>query len=635
MAGLPLPGSNPTVSRGAASFVPRKLSTAVAVESDDQLPYSSGCDHRLSQQDSRFRKEPIVSTPISTRSSGSGSSVPAEPTSHFATGSTSKTHRHADDDELTLAATTSYLTEPLLPKQHNKTASSWQFPTKNTTSFSNDDPNPLDPVQSWTSTVNALSELYKSLHQIGSRSTSFSSSLRSALLHYNYLSRLQSMYDTILIPRRHTRTLFLLQGREPKTRANLEQLLRITTDLIWLNEKDRQKKRRSSSKPATSVSSLTATVSTGNTSPPHNDTPVPHVYNPADDYHGLRVSEYTVLMNWIGGVTALSSSTDGPTSAKSWIPSPATSTTSRPSPMQLYQHPIALSRPVDQAWAIWEDFVLTGMKPDIVLYTMLMDTLLKAKEFDRADQIWNHMERQGRDSGKGPSRNRPAVAGLGSMESVSRSFKHNSNKPTATARSRTQSESTSLGAVVPNIQTLSVLMERHIQESDIDGVARTYKDLHHTIQTQGQRPIDAVLVNQVLKILVDLGETKAARDIFAEMKVDSQEVQAPASASTNSEYCTNVAPGSSSASFSTTPIHHQTSRRRVSWKRESRKGSAASSSTTTSLMAATGFSIRPTEATYRLMLQVARREMDSDLEDQVLKELRLLSLPNSSSKSSK
>ncbi|KAG0271934.1 hypothetical protein BGZ95_000188, partial [Linnemannia exigua] len=641
MIGLSLPGSNTTVSsRGAASFVPRKLSTAVAIESnndDSNLPlYSSGFDHSRTQLDPRFGREAVATF---SRSSGSGS---LEAGKVDATRWATASPKYHNDDE-SKAPTTAPSTEPSPTPHHTKPpTSSWRFPTKkgSPSYFSDDsDPNPLEPVQSWPSTANALSELYKALRQINSTSTksttgpSSASALRSALLHYNYLSRLQSTYDTILIPRRHTRTLFLLQGREPKTRSNLEQLLRMTTDLIWLNEKDRQKKCQ----PLSSLSKLTSGASTSPISTPARQQSstscdvYPHVYNPADDYHGLRVSEYTVLMNWIGYVTGTLATQSSPTNVSaptnfSSSSSPTVLSTSRPGATQHYQHPIAQSRPVDQAWAIWQDFLLTGMKPDIVLYTMLMDTLLKAKDFDRADQIWNHMLRQDSSTSGGPNHSGGKVSGLETMElSVPRSFNlgtTNTNSATATGFSNTSSStshsspsskrrantssSPKSNVITPNLQTLSVLMQSHIQQQDIDG-------------------------------------THAAREIFAEMRVDGED-SLGAFASEEDEKYTNS--GTTAAStgtpstlgtslLSTPPIHHQTSRRRASWKREIRKkqrpssptfsstpDSEATTTSTTGSGAGTGLSIRPNEATYRLMLQVARREWDSELEEQILKKLQ-------------
>ncbi|KAF9909046.1 hypothetical protein EC991_009107 [Linnemannia zychae] len=654
MAGLSLPGSNPAISsRGAASFVPRKLSTAVAIEpnnDDDESPYSSRSAQPRSQHDPRFGRDPMATS----RSSGSGSFIAGDggPASHPAVIPTVVPSSSDDDDGSTTTKTTTQSKEPSPTQHHTKpSTSSWRFPTTKG-SFShfsgNNPPNPLEPIQTWPSTANALSELYKSLHQINStRKTTAerSSALHQALLNYNYLSRLQSMYDTILIPRRHTRTLFLLQGREPKTRDNLEQLLWITKDLIWLNEKERQKKRRSPSSSAKldSAAGIAVTHSTASTPPtkPASDT-YPHLYNPADDYHGLRVSEYTILMNWIGSVTNTFGTGSSPTDLSPHS-SATTLSTPRSGAPQPYQHPISQSGPVDKAWAIWQDFLLTGMKPDIVLYTMLMDTLLKAKEFGRADQIWNHLQHQDSTSGN----NRGKVVGLEAMESVPRSFNFGgtaTNAATAVGLSNTSSGSSlrskkhsdtsspNVGSVVPNLQTLSVLMQSHIQQSNIEGVTRTYKQLQQTTLSQGQqRPINTVLVNQILKVLIDLGETDAAREIFSNMRADGSGDILGASASSTEK------PTSSTATL-ITPIHHQTSRRRASWKREIRKMQSASETETASSTTATisttgtgkGLSILPNETTFRLMLQVARREMDSELESQVLNDLRrCLSVPSS------
>jgi pentatricopeptide repeat protein len=268
------------------------------------------------------------------------------------------------------------------------------------------------------------------------------------------------------------------------------------------------------------------------------------------------------------------------------------------------------------------------MKPDVVLYTMLMDTLLKAREFDRADQIWNHMQHQ--DSSAGGK-----ITGLGTMESVPRSFSLGristnaantvglSSMSPSSSRPKKHSDTPSPNSdtVTPNLQTLSVLMQSHIRQSDIDGVTRTYKQLHQTTLSRDQQgPINIVLINQILKVLVDLGETDVAREIFAGMQIDGGDVFA--SLASGNEECAN-----SDDSLSATPIHHQTSRRRATWEREIRKklrapDSETVSSTNSTTRTGTGLSIRPNEATCRLMLQVARREKDSKLESQVLKELR-------------
>lgn len=637
MTGFPLPGSNlPVSSRGTASSIPRNLSTAVVIDSNhDPSLYTSRNDHQRSPLETRFRREPVAAI-VPSRSSRPGSVTPGggEAMSHTADRSTSVSPKQDDKDESTQPAKYS------LKRNNVKSSSSWRFPTKSFgTHFSNSDGNdPLEPVQSWTSTANALSELYKSLRHLSSfskSSTAGSSTeaiLHSALVNYNYLSRLQSMYDTILIPRRHTRTLFLLQGREPKTRDNLQQLLRITTDLIWLNEKERQKKRQSASKFASSAAIVPSVDSATN----KDDDVSPRIHNPADGYHGLRVSEYTILMNWIGSVTSTLGTHSSPAvksvTNRSSTPSTATTTARSTTATSRYQHPIALSGPVDQAWAIWNDFLLTGMKPDIVLYTMLMDTLLKAKEFERADQIWNHMQSQG--SSSDATKSSTGAKGSSGNRAV----------PSSYSRKYSEATNSSANVVVPNLQTLSVLLQSHIQESDIDGVARTYKQLHQTtLHREQQRPINTVLVNQILKVLVDLDETKAAKEIFSEMQVDCGDIGAEALGfgSSNEENYTNntnsdAITASAPAVFSM-PIHHQTSRRRASWKRDNRKHPSTSSPSATSPSdtSTRGLSIRPNEATYKLMLQVARREMDFDLENQVLKELRCLSLLSYPSESSR
>ncbi|KAF9931163.1 hypothetical protein FBU30_010699 [Linnemannia zychae] len=534
--------------------------------------------------------------------------------------------------------------ESLNQSNTKQSSSSWSFPTSN-----NFNHNPLEPVQSWTSTANALAELYKSFRELASPPSKANRSviLHRALKHYNYLSRLQSMYDTVLVSRRHTRNLFLLQSREEKTRENLDQLLKITVDLIRLNERDRQKRRSKQSKLGSMSSSGAESSATmvSNNSGQH-----PHVNSPTDKYHGLRLSEYTVLMNWIGSVnnTQLSSpASQMRLTAKSPFSQSSMALTDL---THHYRHPIASSGPVDQVWAIWQDFLLTGMKPDIVLYTMVIDVLLKARDYNRADQVWNHMQCQGLDH---PFENnerknalgvRSGTAELGSIKSMHGISLHDNitraTKLPFSLLSSIKKHSSLLSmnsdatlTITPNLQTLSVLIQPLVQQSNIKGVERLHKTVIPNDQQQ-QRPINTVLVNQILQTLIDLGETTAAREIYAEMRNNSDCSQTEPlnmgdSSNTKRLKDTQSSPSNEGPGLLSNPIHHQTSSRRKTWKRQAQKQFLLSNSAyrpQAPLSPSTGLSIRPNETTYKLMLRVARNEKDLELEDQILKEMQCLSL---------
>ncbi|KAF9277650.1 hypothetical protein BGZ68_009149 [Mortierella alpina] len=359
--------------------------------------------------------------------------------------------------------------------------------------------------------------------------------------------------------RRDVRTLFLLQGRERKTPENLEQLLRLAMDLIWLNEKERQKIRQRKKNPALRLVQDPSS-SAG------------HVHSPADDYHGLRVSEYTVVMNWIGSVNRAvrpGQSLESPLSPHD-----------RPYPLDLHRNAHCISKPggsMDQAWAIWQDFLLTGMKPDVVLYTSLMDMLLKAKDFDRADQIWQHMHHNGVEtSARGrvssPSASSsiaaaaaaaaaPAAAPLtvGIIDPVFKSlnldaaagqsiavntaaptrrkphFLHILDKDSRRRHRQTHSmdgtsASSTSSTAMPNLQTFSVLIKNYAIDRDLKSIVQIYKEIQHQSndrrdavagQQFQQRRANTVLLNQILSVLIDLGETSAAKEIYADMQSSS------------------------------------------------------------------------------------------------------------------
>ncbi|KAF9179026.1 hypothetical protein BGZ51_007286 [Haplosporangium sp. Z 767] len=437
-----------------------------------------------------------------------------------------------------------------------------------------------------------------------------------------------------------------------------------------------------------------------------------HHHSRADDYHGLQVSEYTILMNWIGSVTNLScieesharpgsgsgrlSTLHGDHSDGLGFDGALSSSSTTPDDQQVRQqqsrqhqhlhrrqtlsdphHPIIVADPVERAWAIWQDFLLTGMKPDVVLYTTLIDMLLKANKFAKADQIWNHMHRQtGNTStiaitGTASSRAVPFVDAAdsdivaktlsrGALTSNTdievdreshdkmhqqhlRNLNHNRHRP-----SIYQFKNKNVGGghgnaaggdshvAVPNVQTFSVLMQNHVRNRDLGGMAETYKELQQQPQQNQQRQlqhhhnqqrgVNNVLLNQVLTVLIDLRENKAAREIYAAMKASTSEHEEQR---LTSEGRVNGERVSSYARPLRVPLHHMTHQRRSAWKQGAKGRSLTESavSTTSTAIAGTGSTkvlpsmIQPDETTHRLMLRLARQEQDTDLEDQILDEL--------------
>ncbi|KAI1312220.1 hypothetical protein EDD11_003205 [Mortierella claussenii] len=501
-------------------------------------------------------------------------------------------------------------------------------------------------------------------------------------------------YDTILVPRRDTRTLYLLQGRQPKTPENLEQLLKIAMDLIWLNEKDRRKKRI-----LVSEDKQNGTVNSTSNS---------------KNYHGLRVSEYTILMNWIGSIGKDQRENENRVS-----PSPSSSqgtTANHPDPI-VFGPPSFTAGPADRAWGIWQDFLLTGMKPDVVLYTALMDTLLNAKEYTRADQIWRHMHGQeaplhhldGNDGCDYSSRYSSTALGEPNvqltnmnhvMDTVSKTLSHGAKlSPVDTGRRKSTQESPSLQKddkqhqhqhqhwqqgprIVPNLQTFSVVMQAFVLKRDLQGVAQTYKELIQalspspavaTSSTPVSLPhhVNTVLLNQILRVLVDLGELDAAKEIYAKMREstsgqkcsvrrpawgnryydDDQDDQNGEDKKHHAGGCTSDAvswpphmttapvpalsnPGGSTSStlsaslptLTTSPLHHRSSLRRSVWETRQKwrqefspestlPSSSSSSSTQLRSLSRSSLSIAPNECTHHLILQLARRKRDQELED--------------------
>ncbi|KAF9313268.1 hypothetical protein BG003_005452 [Podila horticola] len=578
------------------------------------------------KRQARFEATPRRSTPPITINSVRHASTAALsiPPLFEDTPTQSSGQCHSAPSPPSLSAATSDPTPPTLTPP----TGSWRFPFQGT---SKPPPKPVSPVQSWSSTSKALSTFYGSLHLARSQpsscrrngSESSSSPLHLAVLNYNYLSRLQGMFDTVLVPRRDTRHLFLMQGREPKTEENLEQLLRIAGDLIWLDQKEKRKRRQWSEGSQDGVEEGVIEENRGAVDVSWSK---PALSKIKEEFHGLRVSEYTVLMNWIGAVA------------------PGSPVTSRKSRMDHQQHKdvnklhskesrsqtptLPLLLPADRAWAIWQDFLRTGMKPDVVMYTALMDRLLKAKQVEQADEIWQHM--------------------LQHQPSLSTTSKHLlnptpiSNKQKDLIRHSTKGKT----SVVPNLQTFSVLMQNHVANRDLEGVVQTYKGLvatsgsgsdpglscsssppskassgHHVTTTntststaihENLSPLtmaNTVLLNQILAALISLGESKAAYDIFAEMQ-STFESGSPSSSSSLSVGPLPPKTGVFSGSSSTTPLHHQSFRRRF-------KGHKMETGTAKDERS-TPPTIQPDIRTYRLMLKLARRERDRELEKEIL-----------------
>ncbi|KAG0037189.1 hypothetical protein BGZ82_002993 [Podila clonocystis] len=525
----------------------------------------------------------------------------------------SRTLQHNQPSPLS-SSTTSDPTLPTPSPTPTQSTGSWRFPFQDTAKPS---PKPVSPVQSWPSTSKALSTFYGSLHLARSPtscrrngSEPFSSSpLHLAVLNYNYLSRLQGLFDTVLVPRRDTRLLFLMQGREPKTEENLEQLLRIASDLIWLDRKEKRKRRRWSEESENGAEEGVIEENRGTVDASWSK---PALSKIKQEFHGLRVSEYTVLMNWIGAV------------ALRLVPSRKSrmdqqqKDVNKPQSKEITSSLPPALLPVDRAWAIWQDFLQTGMKPDVVMYTALMDRLLKAKQVEQADEIWQHM-----------LQHEP------SQSTVSKPLLNPtpiSNKQQGLLRHSIRVKK----GVVPNLQTFSVLMQNHVANRDLEGVVQTYNGLvaisgsgsgssssssppskpsseRHATSTntststaihENLSPLtmaNTVLLNQILAALISLGESRAAYDIFAEMQLTSGSDSPSSNGRTSST--TNV-----SGSSSTTPLHHQSFRRRKG-HRETSPGKDERSSPPT---------IQPDIRTYRLMLKLARRERDRELEKEIL-----------------
>ncbi|KAF9978353.1 hypothetical protein BGZ73_002736 [Actinomortierella ambigua] len=413
--------------------------------------------------------------------------------------------------------------------------------------------------------------------------TKHESILHHALHLYKTLSNLQHSHDIVLIPARHVRSLFLAVSRQEKTSAHLSHVLRLASDLIWLRSRHHQHQygsiqddKISCAKPgeAASPAEDIGTTTSDLTRPEQQDRtqwPLP----------GLLVSEYTILMDWIGAFPANHETLQQqpwahPTASNlgNRVPSPSTPSPLSPSRSDSGSHDrkgslntLAPSTPslssctshvtlqtkkgkndmasssnksnhrgppnlaVDRVWAIWQAFQATGMKPDIVLLTTLMHVLSKAQQFDKADQIWETM--MALNQAPPPQEQQQHLRQLQD---------HTDDPHLRKGLHRlARQHGGGGGSGGPNLETFSVLLQAYVAKNDVDGVAGVYQAIRRQQQQQSQSPrslskaadtsatasrlygpslrdVNTVLLNQILRLLVNVGEHKAAREIFDEMK---------------------------------------------------------------------------------------------------------------------
>ncbi|KAG0223131.1 hypothetical protein BGX31_008673 [Mortierella sp. GBA43] len=422
----------------------------------------------------------------------------------------------------------------------------------------------------------------------------------------------------------------------------------------------------------------------------------PYVHSYADNYHGLRPSEYTILMNWIGSVTALPELDQYRTlplqhTSESLESSPPSSTHSG---AQEHQDSVVFNGSTDRLWKIWQDFLLTGMKPDVVLYTTLMDSLLSAKEYGRASQIWSHMHQhadQDRKDGKDDTGllREEAMSSTKVSQPVSEMLELGVERKQDHCVSSPEPRSPHLmdrRPLAPNTQTFSVLMKTYCLNRDLRGVTRTYQRLLQATDSRDKARsststapslvtapsqsglhgrANTVLLNQILKVLIDLGETNAAMEIYTEMRKSGPDGNSHDNSEGNQDSghtqeatpvdaCplpysigTFVLPHSdqteqpppepapevivpapvgrkvqdSATTQWSTPLHHQMFSRRSTWNRHARKSKARGS---TEWLAPS--SIQPNETTLKLMLNLATLKKNDELEEMVLKDMSALGL---------
>lgn len=614
----------------------RNISTATVVDMDLRSSYSE----QESLDCPRAGSASTTSPPVQTSISNSTATSPVEKTGDTSreAWSTPSTSASADDSLRT-----------------------WTFPTTK-------GHGPAERVHSWHSTSKALSRLYESLHNC--KSTMPSSphlsttpvtvdrsvgSVELVMVYYNYLSRLQATHDTILIPRRDTRALFLLQGREPKTIANLKQLLRIASDLIWLNDKQRRRRRQTASSNISTSGVSDSERSKGTISGTRSD-----------NYHGLRVSEYTILMDWIGSTKQLAAvresevaSLSGSHQGHFTVPDdnqapPKYGSRSLPRSEKCtfearHRNPNKHEPHIDKAWAIWQDFSMTGMKADVVLCTTLLDSLLKAGDFDRADQIWKYLQPTKEATPSPPltssaQKLNEMTSGSGTMadthdptsilDGVSKTLSGVADavhpaSSTSIPSTVLLAPASSKAGVLPNLQTLSVLMQAHVRDRDLAGVARVYQEvLQRQKSSNDQHPrhphqprsnhmpytVNSTLLNQVLAVLLDLGETAAAKEIYTQTRAEQIE---------RDQYTTNQASQSRPGSTETfgegptgLPMHQQAFHRRSDWKRRNPRSLPDAAPQPPHPPVA----LLPDSSTVSLVLRYARQAQDWEWEAEILKD---------------
>ncbi|KAF9425400.1 hypothetical protein BGZ94_007563 [Podila epigama] len=735
-----MPMTTPTTTTMKSTL--RNHSTSASCLFDQEEPPSSFADPPL-RSESNASSIPSISLPM-TRSRDEDSSAkapaytppPLLPQPHTRTlTSKSKSQSRSESPPTSESMTTSSSTK------HN--ASGWIFPVRGSHSPSV----PPKTVLTWPSTNQARLEFNGAFHRVmmlsvkrrredrsshgghGREDTvsseKYTQALHAAIHGYNALSHIQNRYDVALVSRREVRNLFLLQAREPKTRENLDQLLKIALDLIWLHQKTSKRAMMTTTHGISSggggggggVSllggseetinpvraredgrgeSIGAGSETGGTAADQKMSMMEEMHDDylkggwksmldkaQERYNGLNLSEYTMLINWIAE---------------------ASEKKARPRFMSSSQHDLMMQRskgrrPVDRVWAMWKEFLKTGMEPDVVLYTALMDALLKTKEYDRAKAVWKHISRRQQSTTSSSQYDRKQVSEFSDANKNDSKIKsgHSINETTV---SRT--------TVAPNLQTFSVLMQRHVLNRNLHGIAQTYKalveaavassagakqtaladssvptapsllSLSSSPKSMSSSPTSsdettdkpapftnvahATVWNQILIALIEVGDLKGARTIFTDMQspltIAANPVDSPTDASQGrkqrmrqkgSEEDRSRMLSSAKTLAPSSPIHHQLFGRRSEWSKpnvlrrlggkdkdlEMQVGASASESGQDPSLSPFAkpppppvniIDVRPDATTYRLMLMVAREELDKAFEQEILRHLDYLDL---------
>ncbi|KAF9159529.1 hypothetical protein DFQ26_006420 [Actinomortierella ambigua] len=544
-----------------------------------------------------LREEQIGDTDRSTRSSTSSSAQPLPTDQHQLR---NNRRRLSIPDQQPEQQQQQQQQQQRSPKkkqqqQHVQPFSLWKFPEPTLRRSL--------PIETWPSTNKTLADFYRSFnkvlatsspsvshstytagHHLRQSSASNSPSKHEAILHhalrlYKSLSDLQHNHGTVLIPPRHVRSLLLAVSRQDKTSAHLDHVLRLASDLIWLRSGQRQQ-RHSGTGSEHCAKQLEARSPVDGDGPAAFDlTRLQEQGQTQGPLPGLLVSEYTILMDWVGAFPANHETlqqqpwTHPTTSDLDSLRSPSCSSSSSASPDSGFHkvsiNPLAPKLPssslstsldtnttttttqarkdgkdpacstngrtfpnvaVGRVWAIWQAFQETGMKPDIVLLTTLMNVLAKAQQFDKADQIWETMM----------SLDRP-------LPSRSRDYKDSPLSKSSHQLHGSLNEGgggSGSGSGGPNLETFSVLLQAYVAKNDVNGVAGVYQAIRRRQQQQQQlsskhhmgaiatstattdnnvpdpslRDVNTVLLNQILRLLVNVGEHKAAREIFDEMR---------------------------------------------------------------------------------------------------------------------